>query len=77
AFKQAVDRELSYFEDALQVDLVGLARADGAVLHEPALVAKAITRLVFAMGATAMDLPPERDGELVEQISHMLRMIIV
>jgi len=77
AFKQAVDRELSYFEDELQVDLVRLARADGAVLHEPALVAKAITRLVFAMGATAMDLPPERDAELVEQISHMLRMIIV
>ena len=77
AFKQAVDRELTYFEDELQVDLVRLAAADGAVLHEPALVAKAITRLVFAMGATAMDLPPERDRELVEQISHMLRMIIV
>jgi len=77
AFKQAVDRELSYFEEALQVDLVRLAAADGAVLHEPALVAKAITRLVFAMGATAMDLPPERDRELIEQISHMLRMIIV
>jgi len=77
AFKQAVERELSYFEEALQVDLVRLAAADGAVLHEPALVAKAITRLVFAMGATAMDLPPERDRELIEQISHMLRMIIV
>ena len=77
AFKQAVDRELSYFEEELQVDLVRLAAADGAVLHEPALVAKAITRLVFAMGATAMDLPPERDRELIEQISHMLRMIIV
>jgi hypothetical protein len=29
------------------------------------------------MGATAMDLPPERDPELIEQISTMLRMIIV
>lgn len=77
AFKHAVERELNYFEEELQHDLVRLAAADSAVLHEPALVAKAITRLVFAMGATAMDLPPARDEELVEQISHMLRMIIV
>ncbi|MFT4248081.1 MAG: HTH-type transcriptional repressor FabR [Pseudomonas sp.] len=77
AFKHAVERELSYFEDELQHDLVRLAAADGAVLHAPALVSKAITRLVFAMGAAAMDLPPEKDPELIEQISTMLRMIIV
>lgn len=77
AFKHAVERELSYFEEELQHDLVRLAAADGAVLHEPALASKAITRLVFAMGATAMDLPPEKDPALVEQISTMLRMIIV
>ena len=76
AFKQAVERELSYFEDELRVDLIRLAAADGATLHAPALVSKAITRLVFAMGATAMDLPPEKDPELVEQISQMLRMIL-
>jgi len=75
-FKQAVERELNHFEDELRLDLIRLAAADGAVLHAPELVAKAITRLVFAMGATAMDLPPERDEELVEQISQMLRMII-
>ena len=50
--------------------------ASMVVTHEPALVAKAITRLVFAMGATAMDLPPEKDAELVEQLSQMVRMII-
>ena len=76
AFKQAVDRELNFFEDELRNDLVRLAAADGATLHEPALVAKAITRLVFAVGATAMDLPPEKDPELVEQLSQMVRMII-
>ena len=75
-FKQAVERELNHFEDELRLDLIRLAAADGAVLHAPELVAKAITRLVFAMGATAMDLPPERHDELVEQISQMLRMII-
>ncbi|WP_329846624.1 HTH-type transcriptional repressor FabR [Stenotrophomonas sepilia] len=76
-FKHAVERELRYFEEELQHDLVRLAALDGAVLHAPELVAKAITRLVFAMGATAMDLPPEKDPELVEQISTMIRMIIV
>lgn len=76
AFKQAVDRELTFFEEELRTDLVRLAAAEGAVMHEPALVAKAITRLVFAMGAMAMDLPPERDRELVDQISTMVTMII-
>ncbi len=76
AFKQAVDRELSFFEDELRSDLVRLTSAEGAGLHRPDLVAKAITRLVFAMGATAMDLPPERDRELIEQLSTMVAMII-
>ncbi|MET0617840.1 MAG: HTH-type transcriptional repressor FabR [Luteibacter sp.] len=76
AFKQAVERELMYFEDELRVDLIRLAAAERATLHEPALVSKAITRLVFAMGAVAMDQPPERDPALIEQISKMLRMII-
>lgn len=55
-----MERELSYFEDELRVDLIRLAAADNAKLHAPALVSKAITRLVFAMGAVAMDSPPER-----------------
>lgn len=76
AFKQAVDRQLTFFEEELRIDLVRLAVIDRSDLHEPALVAKAITRLVFAMGATAMDLPPEKDAELVEQLSQMVRMII-
>ncbi len=76
AYKQAVDRELTFFEEELRTDLVRLAAADGAAMHEPALVSKAITRLVFAMGASAMDLPPERDRELIDQICTMVRMII-
>ncbi len=76
AFKQAVDRELNFFEEELRIDLIRLAARDGAALHEPALVSKAITRLVFAMGATAMDLPPEKDPELIDQMSQMVRMII-
>ena len=77
AFKQAVDRELGFFEEELRIDLIRFAEADGATLHEPALAAKAITRLAFAMGAAAVDLPPERDAELIDQLSQMVRMIIV
>lgn len=76
AFKQAVERELMYFEDELRVDLIRLAAAERATLHEPALVSKAITRLVFAMGAVAMDQPSEHDTQVIEQIAKMLRMII-
>ncbi len=76
AFKHAVERELQFFEEELCMDLVRLAARDNAPLHEPALVSKAITRLVFAMGATAMDLPPEKDAELIEQLSEMVRLII-
>jgi AcrR family transcriptional regulator len=77
AFKQAVDRELGFFEEELRIDLIRFAEADGVALHEPALAARAITRLAFAMGAAALDRPPERDAELVEQLSQMVRMIIV
>jgi AcrR family transcriptional regulator len=76
AFKQAVDRELSFFEDELRIDLIRIAAADNATLYQPQLVAKGITRLVFAMGATAMDLPPEKDPELIDQLSDLVRMII-
>ena len=76
AFKQAVDRELNFFEEELGIDLVRLAERDNATLHQPALLSKAITRLVFAVGATAMALPPEKDAELIDQLSDMVRMII-
>ncbi|MGO1072030.1 HTH-type transcriptional repressor FabR [Lysobacter sp. CA199] len=76
AFKRAVDRELSFFEEELRVDLIRLAAIDKVTLYEPALVSRSITRLVFAMGATAMDMPREKDPELIEQMSVMVRMIL-
>jgi hypothetical protein len=77
AFKRAVDRELGFFEDELHHDLVRFAKLRNRPMAEPALAAKAITRLAFAMGATALDLPPERDAELVDQLTTMVRMILV
>lgn len=77
AFKQAVERQLGYFEDELCSDLIRLAHANGTGLHKPALVARAITRLVFTMGAKAMDADTEQQAALVEEMVVMLRMIIV
>jgi AcrR family transcriptional regulator len=76
AFKKAVERQLNFFEDELRLDLMRLARIKKTGLYEPALTAKAITRLVFAMGATALDLPKESYVELTGQIVLMVRMII-
>ena len=76
AFKHAAERQLSFFEDELRLDLIRLAKMKNSGLHEPALTAKAITRLVFAMGATALNLPEDKHAELTEQIVVMVRMII-
>jgi AcrR family transcriptional regulator len=77
AFKHAVERQLNFFEDELRLDLIRLARLKKTGLYEPALTAKAITRLVFSMGATALDLPEDKYPELNEQSVLMVRMIIV
>lgn len=76
AFKMAVERQLQYFEDELRNDLVRLERVHGNLLQHPALVARAITRLVFTMGALAMDLPREQHGDILEQTVVMLRMLL-
>ncbi|MEL4180555.1 HTH-type transcriptional repressor FabR [Roseateles sp. PN1] len=76
AFKRAVDQQLDFFEEELRQDLIRIAEAHGTGLFEPALTAKAITRLVFAIGATAMDMPHEKLPELTEQLVVMVRMIV-
>ncbi|MBB4845203.1 AcrR family transcriptional regulator [Paucibacter oligotrophus] len=76
AFKQAVDRQLGFFEEELRQDLIRIAQINGTGLYEPALTAKAITRLVFAIGSTAMDMPHDKLPELTEQLVVMVRMIV-
>lgn len=76
AFKAAVDRQLRFFEEELRQDLERIAAATGGALHQPATTAKAITRLVFAMGASIMDLPQERDADVTEELVTMVRMIL-
>jgi AcrR family transcriptional regulator len=76
AFKAAVDRQLRFFEQELHQDLIRIAAATQRDLHAPATTARAITRLVFAMGASIIDLPPERDAEAAEELVTMVRMIL-
>ncbi|WP_114238786.1 TetR family transcriptional regulator [Dyella sp. C9] len=77
AFKRAVDRQLDFFEEELRVELVRLTEAADQPLHDPALAAKAITRLIFAMGAHALDQPPEDDAQLIHQMTQMVTMILL
>lgn len=76
AFKQAVDQQLCFFEQELQVDLVRLEQAQGHQLHAPDLVAKAITRLVFAMGATAVEQDKSGQAQVLAQTVEILHMIL-
>lgn len=75
AFKQAVERELTFFEEELQEDLLRLSADRHAPMHMPPLVAKAMTRLVFTMGASAMDQSHAERSRTTEQIVSMLRLV--
>ena len=75
-FKQAVEQQLCFFESELKVDLVRLEQLHGHHIDSPELVAKAITRLVFAMGATAMEQNTASQTIILQQTVHMIHMII-
>ena len=76
AFREAIERQMTFFEDELQADLVRLEQALGNHLHQPALVARAITRLVFAMGSLAVNQTRAGQDALLEQTVVMLHMIL-
>lgn len=76
SYKAAVERQLNFFQQELQEDLIRLERLNNNHLYHPELVAKAITQLVFHMGAKAIDLPIEQRSELAEQTMIMIRMIL-
>ena len=76
SYKEAVERQLIFFQQELQEDLVRLERLNRNKLFHPDLVAKAITQLVFNMGAKVIDLPYEAREEVAEQTMVMIRMIL-
>ncbi|MBQ0754550.1 MAG: HTH-type transcriptional repressor FabR [Gammaproteobacteria bacterium] len=77
AFKQAVEKQLSFFEEELCTDLIRLADINKHPICEPESVAKAITRLIFAQGAAIADLPEDQRDAAAEQMMLMVRMILV
>ena len=76
AFKQAVERQLCFFEEELQRDLIRLELANDHKLDQPALAARAITRLVFTMASVAMDLPVAQQQQMMADTITMIRMIL-
>lgn len=76
SYKEAVEKQLNYFQQELQEDLVRLERLNSRKMLHPELVAKAITQLVFNMGAKVIDLPNEERKEVAEQTMIMIRMIL-
>lgn len=77
AFRNAADRELTSFEDELRDELVKMQELIGQPTYQPALAAKAITRLVVAMGARAADLASDERPALIDETVIMIRMIMV
>lgn len=77
SYKDAVDKQLNYFQQELQEDLIRLEAAQNRTMHHPDLAAKAITQLVFGMGAKVIDLSHEQRHEIAEQTIAMIRMILV
>ena len=76
SYKEAVERQLIFFQQELQEDLIRLERLNRSKLFHPDLVAKAITQLGFHMGAKVLDLPHEQREEVAEQTMVMIRMIL-
>jgi hypothetical protein len=77
AFRNAVDRELNYFEEELNDELHRIVEVTGKKIHEPRLVAKAITRLVFTLGASAANMEIQQRNDLTQETVVMVRMIII
>jgi len=76
SYKQAVEKQLNYFQQELQDDLIRIERINHSKLTHPDLVAKAITQLVFNMGAKVIDLPSDQRKEVAEQTMIMIRMLL-
>jgi len=77
AFKQAVEKQLVFFEEELMTDLLRLEALNGHKLYRADLVARAITRLVFVMGASAATQTPQAQQETLEQTALMLKMMLM
>jgi|TARA_B110000503_G_scaffold143460_1_gene245057 AcrR family transcriptional regulator len=75
-FKHAVRQQLSFFEQELTEDLIAIAARSALSPVAPALIARAITRLVFAMGADALEMTKDEHPLLIDQMVIMIKMLV-
>lgn len=75
-YKEAVLEQLTYFEQELADDLQAIALKTNKVPYRPDLVATSITRLVFSMGADALDMPAEQHQDLIDNMVIAIKMLI-
>ncbi|WP_151834513.1 HTH-type transcriptional repressor FabR [Acinetobacter junii] len=76
SYKAAVDRQLNFFQQELQEDLIRLEQMNNGKICHADIAAKAITQLVFNMGAKVIEIPAEQRTEVAEQTMIMIRMIL-
>lgn len=76
-YKRAVEQQLSFFQQELQEDLIRLEQRQHYHLIHSDVLAKAITQLVFNMGAKVMDLPKSEREIIAEQNILMIRMMLI
>lgn len=75
-FKDAVRQQLDFFEQELTEDLVAIAKRSHQNPMAPNLIARAITRLVFTMGADALETPNEKHAAMIDEMVIMIKMLI-
>lgn len=76
SYKKAVERQLNFFQQELREDLIVLEKLNNSKLSHPDIAAKAITQLVFNMGAKVIDMPTNERTEVAKQTMIMIRMIL-
>ena len=76
SYKEAVEKQLNYFQLELRDDLIRLEKLNNNKIIYPDVAAKAITQLVFNMGAKVINMPVEERKEIAEQSIIMIRMIL-
>ena len=76
AYQQAIEKALNEFAQELCHDLIRLAEHRHQPLYAPELTAKAITRLVFTLGASAVDRPASEYPRITEELCTMVRMLL-
>lgn len=76
SYKNAVERQLNYFQQELKEDLIVLERLNQSKLAHPDIVAMGITQIVFNMGAKVIDMPVDERKQVAEQTMIMIRMLL-